>query len=272
MRKIIVGVDDSHRSSDAIALASRLARLTGSTLLLVNVLPRHHHPSPRGHRRSSRAPAQPPWRRERGAQDDRRWLARPRAPRARPAGGCRLGGGGRGATHVGRAGRVLPGSTVERLLHGSPCPVAVAPKGYSAAIERRTRHHRLRLRRLTLRCPRARDRPPRLEVTGARLRAIRAFAPLALDTRPTACCWAVWPRTTTRCTSAPRASSRTRSRRSTPNWGPGPNSGSATRCRPSPWHRSSSTCWSSARAATGRCTPSWSEALPGVWYATRLAL
>jgi nucleotide-binding universal stress UspA family protein len=35
-----------------------------------------------------------------------------------------------GSTHTGRAGRVLPGSTGERLLHGSPCPVAVAPKGY----------------------------------------------------------------------------------------------------------------------------------------------
>ena len=45
MRKIIVGVDESQGSSDAIALASSLARITGSTLMLVNVLPYHHHPS-----------------------------------------------------------------------------------------------------------------------------------------------------------------------------------------------------------------------------------
>ena len=45
MRKIIVGVDESHGSSDAIALASSLARITGSTLMLVNVLPSHHHAS-----------------------------------------------------------------------------------------------------------------------------------------------------------------------------------------------------------------------------------
>ncbi len=31
--------------------------------------------------------------------------------------------------HTG-AGRVLPGSTAERVLHGAPCPVALAPKGY----------------------------------------------------------------------------------------------------------------------------------------------
>lgn len=35
-----------------------------------------------------------------------------------------------GSTHTGRAGRVLPGSTAERLLHGSPCSVAVVPTGY----------------------------------------------------------------------------------------------------------------------------------------------
>jgi nucleotide-binding universal stress UspA family protein len=35
-----------------------------------------------------------------------------------------------GSTHRSALGRVLPGSTGERLLHGSPCPVAVAPAGY----------------------------------------------------------------------------------------------------------------------------------------------
>jgi nucleotide-binding universal stress UspA family protein len=35
-----------------------------------------------------------------------------------------------GSTHVGRAGRAFPGSTGERLLHGAPCPVAIAPTGY----------------------------------------------------------------------------------------------------------------------------------------------
>ncbi len=35
-----------------------------------------------------------------------------------------------GSTSRGRAGRVLAGSTAQRLLHGAPCPVAIAPGGY----------------------------------------------------------------------------------------------------------------------------------------------
>jgi len=36
-----------------------------------------------------------------------------------------------GSSGRGRAGRVLPGAVTDRLLHGAPCPVAVAPLGYS---------------------------------------------------------------------------------------------------------------------------------------------
>jgi nucleotide-binding universal stress UspA family protein len=38
-----------------------------------------------------------------------------------------------GSSHRGALGRVFAGTTAERLLHGSPCPVAVAPKGFAAA-------------------------------------------------------------------------------------------------------------------------------------------
>lgn len=41
-----------------------------------------------------------------------------------------------GSTHTGGMGRVLPGSTAERLLHGAPCPVAVAPVGYRDEVDR----------------------------------------------------------------------------------------------------------------------------------------
>ncbi len=37
-----------------------------------------------------------------------------------------------GSSHLGRLGRVVPGSTAERLLHGAPCPVVVVPKHASA--------------------------------------------------------------------------------------------------------------------------------------------
>jgi nucleotide-binding universal stress UspA family protein len=38
-----------------------------------------------------------------------------------------------GSSHRGALGRVLPGTTAERLLHGAPCAVAVAPRGYRGA-------------------------------------------------------------------------------------------------------------------------------------------
>ena len=37
-----------------------------------------------------------------------------------------------GSSHRGPAGRVLPGGVGERLLHGAPCPVAIAPRGYTS--------------------------------------------------------------------------------------------------------------------------------------------
>jgi len=37
-----------------------------------------------------------------------------------------------GSPHRGAIGRVLIGSVADNLLHGSPCPVGVAPSGYSA--------------------------------------------------------------------------------------------------------------------------------------------
>jgi nucleotide-binding universal stress UspA family protein len=36
-----------------------------------------------------------------------------------------------GSSHRGPAGRVLPGGVGERLLHGAPCPVAIAPRDYA---------------------------------------------------------------------------------------------------------------------------------------------
>jgi nucleotide-binding universal stress UspA family protein len=37
-----------------------------------------------------------------------------------------------GSTHRGAVGHIAPGTTAERLLHGSPCPVVVAPRGLDA--------------------------------------------------------------------------------------------------------------------------------------------
>ena len=35
-----------------------------------------------------------------------------------------------GSTRRGAVGRVLPGSTAERLMHGAPCPIAIVPPGW----------------------------------------------------------------------------------------------------------------------------------------------
>lgn len=45
-----------------------------------------------------------------------------------------------GSTHRGPLGRVLPGSTAERLLHGAPCGVAVAARGLAAGGPARLLH------------------------------------------------------------------------------------------------------------------------------------
>jgi nucleotide-binding universal stress UspA family protein len=37
-----------------------------------------------------------------------------------------------GSSQRGRAGRLLPGSTAERLMHGAPCPLAIVPTGWTA--------------------------------------------------------------------------------------------------------------------------------------------
>jgi nucleotide-binding universal stress UspA family protein len=37
-----------------------------------------------------------------------------------------------GSSRRGRAGRLLPGSTAERLMHGAPCPLAIVPAGWTA--------------------------------------------------------------------------------------------------------------------------------------------
>jgi nucleotide-binding universal stress UspA family protein len=37
-----------------------------------------------------------------------------------------------GSTRRGPVGRVIPGSTAERLMHGAPCPIAIVPPGWEA--------------------------------------------------------------------------------------------------------------------------------------------
>jgi nucleotide-binding universal stress UspA family protein len=138
-RPIVVGVERSERSRDALALARTLGRAVGAPLLLVAVF-----------RIDGRSAVLPP-RVYSAAQADEaeatlEWVARPlvgvaaesrAVPSTSVARGLREVAAAEGAlaivvgpSHRGALGRVLPGSVGQQLLRGAPCPVAVAPSGY----------------------------------------------------------------------------------------------------------------------------------------------
>jgi nucleotide-binding universal stress UspA family protein len=131
---ILAGVDGTGSGLDAVALAVRLARATGDPLIVACVYPEG--------RRSGldveavRGPAAK-------ALEAARALAEEAAaeyrtvPSGSPARGLAELAEQEDAAAVvvgshrsGAFGRVASGSTAERLLHGSGCPVAVAPRGY----------------------------------------------------------------------------------------------------------------------------------------------
>jgi nucleotide-binding universal stress UspA family protein len=124
---ILTGVDGTGSGRDAVALASALARATGSGLIVVCVYPKDGED---GDVATS-------------ALDSARELlgdlpAEFRSvPSTSPARGLAETAEAEGAGMVvvgshrsGVIGRVASGGTAERLLHGTPCPVAVAPRGY----------------------------------------------------------------------------------------------------------------------------------------------
>jgi nucleotide-binding universal stress UspA family protein len=133
-KRIIVGIDGTKRGRDALALGRLLARETGASLVLASVYPASHRSS---HEERARTEA------ERCIGEAREGLAGVRDVEHRavaassPARGLHDLAEAEGAdlivlgsSHRGAVGRVLPGSVGERLLHGAPCAVAVAPVGY----------------------------------------------------------------------------------------------------------------------------------------------
>jgi nucleotide-binding universal stress UspA family protein len=153
-KTIIVGYDGSARSQDALVLARRLAAAVGGRLVLAQVYP--HDPVPlRGDTGAYE---------ELMRQDAERMLAQADAPDAAERRAVPSPSAARGlhqlaededavlivvgSSHRGSPGRVEPGSLSQRLIHGSPCAVAVAPVGYAeggalgrGADSRRLRRH-----------------------------------------------------------------------------------------------------------------------------------
>jgi nucleotide-binding universal stress UspA family protein len=133
---IVVGVDGTGSGLDAVALAARLAQATGDPLIVACVYP-EGRPSSGDAAAAVRGPAAK-------ALEAAEALAEEAAaeyrtvPSSSPARGLAdLAEEEEDAAMVvvgshrsGAFGRVASGSTAERLLHGSGCPVAVAPRGY----------------------------------------------------------------------------------------------------------------------------------------------
>src|SRR4051794_13245214 len=145
MTTILVGVDNSERSLDALGFAHQIAAASGATVLVANVFAYDDHPSRMAnlaYRKILEADSVALVRRLAAALQD---LGDDRVRTAAIAGSSAAHGLHdlaalerpdlivTGSSHVGRAGRVTPGSTGERLLHGAGCPVVIVPKGYRAA-------------------------------------------------------------------------------------------------------------------------------------------
>ncbi|HEX6026424.1 MAG TPA: universal stress protein [Solirubrobacter sp.] len=142
MSTILIGVDDTERSQDAIAFGSQIANATGATVIVANAYPYSDVPRRAADDTYRRALAEDAKKfahemrdRLEGVPDERaliRVMANPSPAHALHD----LAHAERaaliivGSTHTGHVGRVLPGSTGERLFHGAPCSVAVVPKDY----------------------------------------------------------------------------------------------------------------------------------------------
>jgi nucleotide-binding universal stress UspA family protein len=138
MSEILVGVDGTAGAEDAVAFARALAGATGATLRLATAFPYDDFPSRasnEAYRDALRVDALELIDRvaaEVGGDVPTEVVANTSPPHALHA-LCEETDAALvvvGSTHRGRIGRVLPGSTAERLLHGSPCPVAIVPLGY----------------------------------------------------------------------------------------------------------------------------------------------
>lgn len=142
MRSILIGVDGGAGSADAVAFGGALASRRGTLVTVAHAYPWEHlrfvgtTERNRLLRDDSAQILEQACAPLRGLPDlDSRSLPEPSPARALQELAEVMDADliVVGSSHVGRFGRVLPGSTAERLLHGSPCPIAVVPSGYAAA-------------------------------------------------------------------------------------------------------------------------------------------
>ena len=140
MTRIIIGVDGSERSEDALAFGRMLAVASGAPVTLATAYPwdvptiyhgvGDYDDFLREEAEATLARRSDPLRdlpsvETRAIPDSSPARALQQLAEEQDAGIIVLG-----SSHRGRLGRVLPGSTAERLLHGAQCPVAVVPNGF----------------------------------------------------------------------------------------------------------------------------------------------
>jgi nucleotide-binding universal stress UspA family protein len=138
MSEIIIGVDGTERGEDAVVFGHQLAAFAGGRIVLANVFPfddirgRATSLAYRETLREASEELLDAITERYGLQATTRALASTSPPHALHDLAEKDGAAliVVGSSHVGPARRVLPGSTGERLLHGSPCAVAIVPKGY----------------------------------------------------------------------------------------------------------------------------------------------
>jgi nucleotide-binding universal stress UspA family protein len=139
MSEIVVGIDDSAGARDALAFAKRLAECAGASLRLATAFNYSDVPTRASNEAFRSYLEQDALKVLRAAASSvdgvsgTDAIANPSAPHALHSLAEAVDAAMLvvGSTHRGAVGRVVPGSTGERLLHGSPCPVAIVPRGYA---------------------------------------------------------------------------------------------------------------------------------------------
>jgi nucleotide-binding universal stress UspA family protein len=148
MSTIVIGIDESARSEDALAFGRRLALASGADVVLVCAFAYDDVPSIAANPEYRRILAEDAERTLRHAAGRMPGVPAERVrlisvPTTSPARALHEVASDEaadlvvvGSTHTGHLGRVLPGATAERFLHGAPCAVAVAPQNYRTLPDR----------------------------------------------------------------------------------------------------------------------------------------
>jgi nucleotide-binding universal stress UspA family protein len=133
-RKILVGYDNTDESKDALALGKQLAEATGAELVVAGVF---QFDPVWGDFDSRFRDADVDYARQIEAAANSEGAEPEAVPSSSPARGLHelaeeIGADMIlvGSAHHGRVGQLLAGSTGVSLLHGSPCAVGIAPRGY----------------------------------------------------------------------------------------------------------------------------------------------